>query len=269
MNQAMTGRAVAALGVVLGVVAIFVDFTSTALGSVKYSDDGTILAFLLVTLVLTAVLLAGAIGGRDELDAYAAVTGSMAFGFFLFIPAGLGFNHFDLVGAGGWLGVCSGLIPLGLWYSLASRPRAVGRPGTPLVLVPIAGRILCLVAIWLTAESDVGVSYWNLADKGRALPALMLLLVLGGAVLGASTLGSPTSMAADGTLILAAITFGLFGAEVIASAFDEFGSLGAGAWLGAAGGLVLLIGVKLLWKSMSSEVPETAPVAATSPPPAA
>jgi hypothetical protein len=33
MNQAMTGRAVAAVGVVLGVIAIFVDFTSTALGS--------------------------------------------------------------------------------------------------------------------------------------------------------------------------------------------------------------------------------------------
>jgi hypothetical protein len=134
------------------------------------------------------------------------------------------------------------------------------------VLVPIAGRILCLVAIWLTAESDIGVSYWNLADRGRALPALMLLLVLGGAVLGASTLGSPTSMAADGTLILAAVTFGLFGAEVIASAFGELGSLGAGAWLGAAGGLVLVIGVKLLWKSMSSEVPESTTVAATSPP---
>ncbi len=215
MNQAMTGRAVAALGVVLGVIAIFVDFTSTALGSPKYSDDGTILAFLLVTLVLTAILLAGAIGGRDDLDANPA--GSRAT------------RH-------------------------AARARSHRGPD------PLPGRDLA------QAESDIDVSYWNLADKGRALPALMLLLVLGGAVLGASTLGSPTSLAADGTLILAAVTFGLFGAEVIASAFDELGSLGAGAWLGAAGGLVLLIGVKLLWKSMSSEVPETAPVAATSPP---
>ena len=97
----------------------------------------------------------------------------------------------------------------------------------------------------------------------------MLLLVLGGAALGASSLSSASSMAADGTLILAATTFGLFGAEVIASAFNEFGSLGAGAWLGAAGALVLLAGVAKLWNSMATDVSDAAPAVAPATPPSA
>jgi len=76
----------------------------------------------LITLILTALLLGESLRGRDR-DAAAAVTGSMAFVFFLFIPGGFGFNHFDFLDSGAWLGVCSGLIPLGLWYSLADRER--------------------------------------------------------------------------------------------------------------------------------------------------
>jgi hypothetical protein len=250
MNQARLGRAVAAVGVVLGFAAIFPDFASTGFSGVKYSDDGTILAFLLVTLILTALLLGDSLRGNDR-DAAAAVTGSMAFGFYLFIPGGFGFNHFDVLDSGAWLGICSGLIPLGLWYSLAARSRTVSRPSAELALVPIAGRIMCLIAIWLTAEPDLHKSYWNLVDEGRALPTLMLLLVIGGGIVGASTtFASASRTAADSVLILAALTFGLYCAEVIASAFNEFGTLGAGAWLGAVGSLVLLVGVGRLWRQV-------------------
>jgi hypothetical protein len=267
MNQALVGRGIAAVGVVLGFVAIFVDFISVNGSTLKYSDDGTILAFLLVSLILTAILMAANSAGRDGLDAAAAVAGSTAFGFYLFIPAGLGFNHFDYVATGGWLGVCTVLIPLGLWYSLASRPRPVTRPGMELVVPAILGRILCLIAIWLTAEPDLGKSYWNLVDEGRALPALMLLLVIGGAALGmATTFVAGTRVTADGALILAAVTFGLYAAEVIASAFNTFGSLGAGAWLGSAGALVLLVSVVRIWQTAVGGVPAARSASAMAPP---
>jgi len=248
MNQSqMAGRMVALVGLVLGFVAIFVTFASTSGGSVKYSDDGTVLAFLLVALILGALCLAMTLAGRDDMEAPAAVAGGAAFGFYLFIPAAFGFNHFDIVDTGGWLGVCSGLTPLGLWYSMSSKTSIIALPSPVLAIPIIVGRVCCLVAIWLTVE--IGASYWNLLDQGRALPALMLLLVVGGGVLGiATTFGSArTRVTADGTLILAAVTFGLYGAEVIQAAFGDFGTLDTGAWLGAAGGLVLLLGVANVW----------------------
>lgn len=263
------GRMVALVGLVLGFVAIFVRFASIAGQSAKYSDDGTVLAFLLVSLIACAGLLAAAFAGRDDLEAAAAVAGGAAFGFYLFVPASLGFNHFDIVGTGGWLGVCSGLIPLGLWYSMSSRPATPARVNPALAVPIVVGRICCLVAIWLTVE--LGASYWNLLDQGRALPALMLLLVIAGAVLGIVTTFSPapTRVTGDGALILAAVTFGLYGAEVIGSAFGDFGTLDTGAWLGAVGGLVLLLGVANLWsRAMGASIASRRPEPVVAPPPA-
>jgi hypothetical protein len=257
MNQGLVGRGIAAVGIVLGFVAIWVEFFTAPGLSEKYSDDGTVLAFLLITLILTAGLLAASLAGREDLDAAAAVTGSMAFGFFLFIPASLGFNHFGFVGTGGWLGVCAGLIPLGMWYSLGSRPTSVTRPGPDAIAPAILGRVLCLIAIWLTASS--GESYWNLADKGRALPVLMLVLVIGGAVLGlTTTTGSATRMTADGALILAAVTFGVYEALLIGNAFGDFGSMDTGSWLGSVGALILLVGVVKVWKAAVTASPSSA-----------
>lgn len=139
------------------------------------------------------------------------------------------------------------MIPLGLWLSLSSRDGPLARTSIELAAPVIAGRTMCLVAIWLTVDRNLDVTYWNLVDEGRALPLLMLLLVIGGAVLGASTLVSPTRFAVDGVLILGAVTFGLYGAEVIQTAFNDFGDLAAGAWLGAAGATVL-VGVFSIWK---------------------
>ena len=129
----------------------------------------------------------------------------------------------------------------------------------------IVGRICCLVAIWLSAEA--GTTYWNLADQGRAMPALMLLLVIGGAALGMITTFMPTThLTADGALVLAAITFGLYEALLIGNAFDEFGILDSGAWLGSAGGAVLLIGVVKVWKAATGGAGATRTTAAVAPP---
>ena len=167
MNQALVGRGIAAVGVVLGFVAIFVSYASIGGSSGKYSDDGTILAFLLVALIACAVLMAASMGGRDDLEAAAAVAGGAAFGFYLLIPASLGFNHFDIVDTGGWLGVCCGLIPLGLWYSLSSRPTPVLNKPSPVMAVPIiVGRICCLVAIWVAADTIGGETRAKLLALG-------------------------------------------------------------------------------------------------------
>jgi hypothetical protein len=269
MTRAVVGREAAAIGILLGVIAIFVDYASVAGQSLKYSDDGTILAFLLVTLILAAIALAATFTGQAELEPVAAVSGSAACGFFLFVPASLGFNHFDLLSTGAWLGVCTALIPLGLWLSMSAQPGRLARPALQLAVPAIVGRVLCLVAIWLTAEQigPVDVSYWNLLDQGRALPALMLLLVIGGAALGAlTTLGTPNRVAVDGVLILGAVTFGLYSAEVIGSAFNEFGSIGAGGWLGFAGAALLLIGVASIWSFATRPAEADEPAPALSPP---
>ena len=115
MNQALAGRGkgIAAVGIVLGFIAIWLDIYS-GIGSASYSDDGTVLAFLLVALILSAVHLAA---GKDV---GAAVAGSAALGFFLLIPATFGFDRFGYIDVGGWLGVCTVLIPLGIGYSRMS-----------------------------------------------------------------------------------------------------------------------------------------------------
>jgi hypothetical protein len=237
MNQAQTGKRIAALGVVLGFVAIWFDIYSGVGSSATYSDDGTVLAFLLIALILSAVQLAAgrAIG--------AAVAGSAALGFYLFIPATAGFDRFGDLGTGSWLGICTVLIPLGVGYSLMSARTGVNRPSLESAAPAILGRVLCLVAIWLTAL-DGGPTFWNLSSSGHALGLLMLILVLAGAALGAMiAFGSATRAAADWLLMLAAVTFGLFSALLIGNAFGEFGLLGTGGWLAAAGSIVLLLGV--------------------------
>jgi hypothetical protein len=242
MNQAQTGKRIAALGVVLGFVAIWFDIYSGLGGSATYSDDGTVLAFLLIALILSAMQLAV---GREI---GAAVAGSAALGFYLFIPATLGFDKFGYVGAGGWLGICTVLIPLGIGYSLMSGRAGVKRPSLESAAPAILGRVLCLVAIWLTALDGTS-SFWNLSQSGHALGLLMLILVLAGAALGAMiAFGSATRAAADWLLMLAAVTFGLFSALLIGNAFGEFGRLGTGGWLAAAGSIVLLVGVHKVWK---------------------
>jgi hypothetical protein len=265
MTEALVGRAIAGLGVILGMIAIWLDFASDGDFSAKYSDDGTVTAYLLATLILTTLLLAASTAGAGDFDALAAVTGSAAFGFFLFWPAAFGFNHFDVVATGGWLGVCTALIPLGMAYVLATR-RATVTPPEPLAALPVlAGAVLCIVAIWLDAQ-DGGPTYWNFADEGRALPSAMLLLVIGASALAAGPWVWTNRAALDGAVILAATAFGVYEALLIGNAFNEFGRLGLGGWLGSAGGLVLLCATAFVWNVATRREPVTPPAEPAAPP---
>src|SRR5205085_8777172 len=107
-------------------------------------------------------------------------------------------------------------------------------------------------------------------DKGGALPALMLLLVIGGALLGMATWAGPRSrVTVDGVLILGAVTFGLYEALFIGSAFGNFGELASWAWIGSAGGLVLLLAAAYLWKETSEGATRPVEPAPAVAPPAA
>jgi hypothetical protein len=228
MTASVLGRAVVLVGLVCGLLAVSLPVLSGAGGSSRYVDDGTAAAYLIVLLSLSSWFPAEV--GTARL---CAALGGAAFGFFLFVPALLAFDRLGLLGPGAWLGLCTVLIPLGV---LAAEPspaeRSGGRlgPGDAIALLGIA---LLVAGIWLPIGSG-GDSFWNASSSGHALGLLMVLLAVVDAVLVAAPgLG-------DVRLVAAAATFGLLAAALVAAAFGELGTLGAGAWLEAcAGGLIL------------------------------
>jgi hypothetical protein len=265
-GTALLGRAIAAVGVVLGFVAIWTTLESTEDSSAKYADDGTVMAYLLITLIPAALLIAAGLMGRSGLDLPAAALGSAAFGYFLFTPAVLAFAHLDVLGAGAWLGVCTALIPIGAGIARsAAGPAAPAGPVPPQLAAPVVlGLILCLIGIWLKTDSAFGgLSFWNLSASGdHWLGILMLLLVVLDAVFVLAAVGGAAPAARNAVLVLSAATFGLVGALLITEAFGEFGNLKEGGWLEFFGGLVLLVGAVVLWRG------ERAPAAQATPAPA-
>lgn len=283
MTQALAGRAVAGVGVVAGIVAIWLEAISGA--GFSYGDDGTTIAYLLVTLLLAAACLVSGATGGPKLDAGAAAAGGAALGFYLFFPAAIAWNDFNALGAGAWLGICTALIPIGaVFASVSGRGwRLPDRQPSAIEALPaIAGVVLVFVAIWLTATD--GRSYWDLSTPGsHALGVVMIAFCAAVAMRIFSTLTWASPLSADAGVALAAVTFGLYEAGVVEAAFGNFGQLDEGAWLGAAGALVLLLGMASLWsaatlgrsrrvRTVATAVPEpvTPPPAseATPPPPA-
>lgn len=253
MTLGLAGRATAAVGIVCGLLALALPLYSDG---GRYVDDGTAVAFL-----VTLLALASHFPAETGRDAIGAAQGAAAFGFMLFIPATLAFDNLGSLGAGGWLGVCAGLIPLGFGLlRLDERaPRdpapshARATPLEPRLAVAAAGLVLIVVGIWLKVSSG-GVSYWHVS---HTLGLLMLVLVLLNALLLFGIWTSP-----DSALMVAATTFGLVEFAWIVSAFTHLGDLGAGAWIEAFGGLFLLAGVAWLRRE-ATVVPVAAPTATT------
>jgi hypothetical protein len=225
MWTSLVGRGAILVGLICGLLAVSLPFVSQ--GSSRYADDGTAAAFLIVLLALTSWFPAEV--GTARL---CIVLGGAAFGFFLFLPAIFAFDALGSLGPSGWLGLCTVLIPVGVIFAEplapSARDRGVGEA------IGLLGIGLLLAGIWLPYESG-GPSAWNESSSGHALGLLMLLL----AVLDAALLVAPAL--ADLRLLTAAATFGLLGAPLIISAFDQLGSLGAGAWLQACAGVLILV----------------------------
>ena len=237
MAAGLLGRGLVLAGIVAGLLAVSLPFAAET----RYVDDGTTAAFLIVLLSFTSLLPAEI--GRDLV---AAAAGSAAFGFFLVIPSIYAFDSFGSLESGAWLGVCTALIPLGALVVFAAegttaKAPAVDRgPGLP---VATAGLVLIAVGIWLDL-GRAGPSYWNASSSGHALGLLLIVLVLADAgVLAAAAHSS--ARVAELVVLAASATFGFTVFAVVAGAFDDFGTLGAGAWIEAAGGTLLLAGVVL------------------------
>jgi hypothetical protein len=255
MFTAFLGRGLVLAGIVAGLLAVSLPFA----GEARYVDDGTTAAFLITLLALTSLLPADM--GRDLL---AACAGSAAFGFFLFVPAIYAFDSLGRLEAGAWLGLCTALIPIGALIVFAAEDAGVVSdrfdPGLDLLIGTI-GIVLVAVGIWLDPFEDLGPNYWNLSSSGHALGLLLIVLVVVDAPLiaGAAHSSLPVAGAA---VLSAAATFGLTVFGVVSAAFDDFGTLGAGAWLQAAGGILLLVGVVLpqLVRTQTA-APKSAPAA--------
>jgi len=102
----MAGRAIAAVGVVLAFVCIWIDALP---GDSYWSGDGTTGAFVLVLACLAALALAAGYAGRVGNDAL-LVVGAVMLGFYLFIPVAFAFDQLDIPDAGTWLALAAGLM---------------------------------------------------------------------------------------------------------------------------------------------------------------
>lgn len=248
---ALVGRAAAAVGIVCALVAIWLELLSV--GEESYWDDGTTGAFLLILSIAAALLLVLAFGGSDGAELGAGGVGAVLWGFYLFLPAAFAFDNWDLVGAGGWLGVCAGLIPLGIALSHWTRRRAAlretraRRPDrSPAAFAgPVAALVgigLVLPGIWLDAEED-GSSYWSLEGLGHSLGIYFLVLTILCLLFVLGTLAVHRQLAVD--VVAAALALLILGTGALAPVSEAFGDLGnlrAGAWLVLFGGLLLAAG---------------------------
>jgi hypothetical protein len=243
MTVGLVGRTIAYVGIIVGLLALGLPYVSSGGDVARYVEDGTIFAFVVVTLAYASYLPAEI--GRDMT---AAAVGCAAFGFYLFFPAYLAFDRLGYLGSGSWLGLCTILVPIGALIVRSGEPEhgAAAPPaalGTPAQGATALGLILILAGIWLPSGSGSDdQSYWDLSTT---LGVLMLLLVLASAGLAWATQFG-TGAAGDLALLVAATTFGLVEVAFVSSAFEDFGSLGSGAWLETIGGLLLIVGVASL-----------------------
>jgi uncharacterized membrane protein YkgB len=89
-------------------------------------------------------------------------------------------------------------------------------------------------------QEDQG-SYWNIEGLGHSAGIFLIILAVLGLAAVAAAHANPAG--SDAALILAGITLGFTLALPVGNAFDNLGSLEAGAWLAGIGGIVLMVGV--------------------------
>ncbi len=255
MTQAMTGRLIAAVGVVLGIVALW---TSALPGGGKYWDDGTLGGALLILMILTGLLLAWAYTtGRKDLDTAAAALGTIACGIYLFVPILLAFNHLTDLNTGAWLGVCTVLIPIGCWLTADRRTTIVATNRTTGLAACTLGMVLVLVGIWTHATT--GSTYWSYSGQGHNIGITLLVLTILTAVTLLAAMNG-TTWATDAALLWSTLTFGLTMFVLTGAAFNDLGQVKIGGWLAAIGGISLVAGVMTLRGTLMAR---TAPRPAT------
>jgi hypothetical protein len=249
------GRAIAAVGVVLAFVTIWIDALP---GDSYWSGDGTTGAFVLVLACLAALALVGGYAGRHA-DGPLFAVGAVMLGFYLFIPAAFAFDQWDVPESGTWLAVCAGgLIVIGAGVScLASVPAAETHAGLSAASLSAGlGIALVFPGTFLDATSS-GDSYWSSAGIGHSLGILLLILAVGAAVSWAAEVAGVGTRGLDQAFPL--VLLGYVSFFPVGAAFGDFGTLDAGAWLAFAGGILAAGGV---WAAHGTEMPRAAAASA-------
>ena len=238
MTKDLAGRGVSMVGIICGLLAVGLVLFSTGGVTARYLDHGVVVAFVIALLAGSSYLPA-----EVGFDTLGAALGTVAFGFYLYVPAIFAFDHLGTPGAAAWLGLGTILIPVGLLVVRAAghgepaSPPPPASPTSPQFALAISGVVLLAVGIWLPVISD-HASFWNLSFSGHALGILLLIAVVANA---AALLG--VGAFTRGTLLIACATFGLTAAAWLTEAFSHLDSLGSGGWIEAVGGLLLIGGV--------------------------
>jgi hypothetical protein len=258
-GQVSVGRGIAAAGIILGLVAIWVDFGPTS----YWSFDGSLGGLLLILELAAILALIGAFATNDrDYDLAYGALGGVGFGIYLFYPAVFAFDQWDQLDAGAWLGLCSALVFIGASIATWSSDRPLRRPSGVGAVTALVGLGLVVAGLFPSFFTESG-SYWSITGYGHSFGILIIIVV----VLEALAIFAAWSSSAgiDSAVLLGGIIFGAAIAIPDQSAFNHFGELGAGAWLMGIGGLLVAIGVLVMWFMAE----EAAPAPAAAPPPAA
>jgi hypothetical protein len=254
-GQVTLGRGIAAVGIVLAFIAIWVRALSFPVGQ-RYWDDGTLGGSLLILAVLAALALAAAVSTGDrQYDIAVGAIGGVGWGIYLFLPAVYAFDQWDNIDVGGWLGLCSALTFIGAAIATWASDRPVARPSAGGMLLAVAGLALVVAGLFPNFHTGQG-TYWNIHGAGHSFGILLVILV----VLELLSIAGAYSMSAgtDGAVLIGAVILGSTLAVPIGDAFKNFGHLEAGGWLAAVGGIVVAVGVALMWQTSAEETPAPA-----------
>jgi hypothetical protein len=245
----MAGRAIAGVGVVLAIVAIWVD----AIQGSNYWSDGTTGVFLLVLAAIAGLGLAAEYAGQTT-NGWVFAAGAVLLGFYGWLPVALAFDQWDLLDSGAWLGVAGGaLIVIGAGSAYVAAGGAASTPAGTSPGALAAGLGIALVFPGIFIDSLSGTSYWNNPGFGRSLGIVLLVLaVVCGLLWAAAVAGTPTRGLDQG---LSLVLLGLLAVYPVGAAFGDFGSLDSGAWLGFAGGILAAGGT---WAARGHELPHAA-----------
>jgi hypothetical protein len=135
-GQVALGRGIAAVGIVLGFIALWIDFGPTS----YWSFDGSLAGLLLILEIAALLALIGAlVDGSREYDLAYGMIGGVGFGIYLFYPAALAFDQWDDLDSGAWLGLCSALAFVGASIATWATDRPSTRPSPVGAVIAIVG----------------------------------------------------------------------------------------------------------------------------------
>ena len=243
----MTGRAIAAVGAVLAIVAIWLDAVS---GSSYWDFDGTIAWFGLVLAALALLLAASSYAGR-AMDGALFAIGAVLLGYWAWFPTATAFDDWDQTRVGMWLAFAgAALIAIGAAAALLGSVRSTPAGTSTPALAAGLGIVLVFPGIFLDASA--GQSYWD-GPLGHSVGIVMLILAIAAGLAWAASVTGTATRGIDAALTLVLLGFVAF--VPVGAAFNSLGDLHVGAWLALAGGILAAGGT---WAARGAEMPHTA-----------